>query len=303
MLSIEEMRRALEVRLGRSPSVRQVIGREHYYLQDPLVSHVQRGDHKFRFDYRNGLLVDLEQEAIYFSLMHCPAVTKHFKGNFDFNRFLAILEHTRFWRDRHVLGWSSVADQKDVWIIEEDHSIFKEALLRCDAEWGLPKDLFFGLDRRRHTNPSGKRGNYFSTLIGYIDRINSADELLNEVMPLLGWCLPSEQHPGRVASLAASLRGAGIAERCEFSSITGAPSDFYQAECSGRIEGAHIKPHAQGGGAGCDNGLWLCNSHHRMSEGRISGTRKVTRWKGRVESGRGDGIAPVIPPTPPDMRV
>lgn len=116
--SLEDIRSALQIRLGRSPSVRQVIGREQFFIQDPLTSHVQRGDHKFPFDYRNGLLVDLEQHDSYFSLVHCPAIARHIKKKFELSTLIDVLDRTSAWCDEHALGWSSVRMQTDFWIAQ-----------------------------------------------------------------------------------------------------------------------------------------------------------------------------------------
>ena len=146
----------------------------------------------------------------------------------------------------------------------------------------LKKDLFFGLDRRKHPNPKGRRGNLFSVLLGRFDRIQSAQSLVEAAMPLLGWCLPGDEHPGRLASLAAVLVAADVRKICEHQQIINAPAEFYSMECSSRIEGAHIKPHVRGGSASLSNGLWLCKSHHVASEGRIYGIRTKCRWNSKT---------------------
>jgi hypothetical protein len=277
--SLEDVRSALQTRLGRSPSVRQVIGREHFYIQDPLTSHVQRGDHKFPFDYRNGLLVDLEAQDCYFSLVHCPAIARHIKKNFDISTLFDVLDRISCWCDEYALGWSSVMMQSDFWIVHRDYATFRHQILDFESAHGLKKDLFYGLDKRRHRNPKARKGNFFSLRLGTLERIGSADELIDAAMPIFGWCLPSEEHPGRVASLAASLAGAGIAKICEFSSILDAPEHFYATECTASIEGAHIRPHAKGGSAASSNGLWLCSLHHRLSEGKVMGQRDRCTWQ------------------------
>ena len=277
--SLEDVCTALQARLGRSPSVRQVIGRKHFYIQDPLTSHVQRGDHKFPFDYRNGLLVDLEEHDSYFSIVHCPAIARHIKKNFNLSTLIEVLDRTSDWCDEYALGWSSVSMQSDFWIVHWDQATFRGQILDFESAYGLKTDLFYGLDRRRHRNPKARKGNFFSLRMGRLGRIGSADELIDAVMPLLGWCLPTEEHPGRVASLAASLAGAGIPKICEFRSVLDAPNHFYAAACTESIEGAHIRPHALGGSAFASNGLWLCSLHHRLSEGKVVGHRDRCIWQ------------------------
>lgn len=104
------------------------------------------------------------------------------------------------------------------------------------------------------------------------------NKITDAILPLMNWCLPLTEHPGRVASLAAALKGEGYAQTCEFPRIFGGPDNFYSDPCSGKVEGAHIRPHAKGGVANAANGLWLCGHHHRESEGKLRGERKNCKW-------------------------
>lgn len=57
---------------------------------------------------------------------------------------------------------------------------------------------------------------------------------------------------------------------CEYSKI----ENISHCECDGsEVQAAHIVPHAQGGSDRYWNGMWLCAKHHRMTEGRVAGSR------------------------------
>jgi hypothetical protein len=49
-------------------------------------------------------------------------------------------------------------------------------------------------------------------------------------------------------------------------------------QCAGQVQGAHIKPHAFSGLDKAENGLWLCEHHHRATEGKLQGTRGAVRF-------------------------
>ena len=53
------------------------------------------------------------------------------------------------------------------------------------------------------------------------------------------------------------------------------PQEILDAECDGIVQAAHIKPHHKGGSDKLTNGLWLCEKHHRMTEGKLTGSRDL----------------------------
>ena len=89
------------------------------------------------------------------------------------------------------------------------------------------------------------------------------------------WLYPSKPLFNRDASLNRNLQK--LVRQCEIKAIKNLPKNILTTPCNGQIEGAHIKPHKLGGSDKLENGLWLCNKHHRMTEGKISGQRSLTK--------------------------
>ena len=87
------------------------------------------------------------------------------------------------------------------------------------------------------------------------------------------WLYPSKPLFKRDASLYRSMQK--IERKCEFCAIQGLPQEILDAECDGIVQAAHIKPHHKGGSDKLTNGLWLCERHHRMTEGKLTGSRDL----------------------------
>ncbi len=77
----------------------------------------------------------------------------------------------------------------------------------------------------------------------------------------------------RTAALARNMKVRRIPKVCEFAEIRGTAGSGISPLCPGAIQGAHIKPDALGGSDRPENGLWLCEFHHRETEGKIKGSR------------------------------
>ena len=82
------------------------------------------------------------------------------------------------------------------------------------------------------------------------------------------------------------MRAAKIPIACEFASIMDLDRLVGAGEvsplCRGERQGAHIKPDALGGSDRPENGLWLCEYHHRATEGKLTGRRNGTDLDVRV---------------------
>ena len=87
------------------------------------------------------------------------------------------------------------------------------------------------------------------------------------------WLYPSKPLFKRDASLNRSMQK--IERKCEFRAIQGLPQEILDAGCDGIVQAAHIKPHHKGGSDKLTNGLWLCEKHHRMTEGKLTGSRDL----------------------------
>jgi hypothetical protein len=61
------------------------------------------------------------------------------------------------------------------------------------------------------------------------------------------------------------------------------PDSIRKTACSGQTEGAHIKPHKKGGSDKLPNGVWLCQRHHRLTEGKLDGKRGLNVFEVKYE--------------------
>jgi predicted restriction endonuclease len=68
-----------------------------------------------------------------------------------------------------------------------------------------------------------------------------------------------------------------VNRQCEIDKILEIPNEIMNKDCSGPIEGAHIVPHKDGGSDKLENGVWLCNLHHRLTEGKLEGQRDLKK--------------------------
>ena len=101
------------------------------------------------------------------------------------------------------------------------------------------------------------------------------DEIVEASWPLFLCLYPIKPIEGRSASLARNMTVRGILKECEFSKICLPDGHGISGECRGTIHGAHIKPDALGGSDRPENGLWLCQHHHRATEGSLKGARTL----------------------------
>ena len=62
--------------------------------------------------------------------------------------------------------------------------------------------------------------------------------------------------------------------------------NILKTACSGQIEGAHIKPYKDGGSDKLENGVWLCNLHHRLTEGKLEGCRGIDTFEVNLKNKR-----------------
>jgi len=67
--------------------------------------------------------------------------------------------------------------------------------------------------------------------------------------------------------------------KCEIRKIKNLPKSVIGTPCSGQVEGVHITPYKDGGSDKLQNGVWLCNAHHRLTEGKLAGSRGVDRFE------------------------
>ena len=274
----------LESKLGRPSYVRQVRSRNEWFVTDPMFSFVQHGMRKGVTGYRVGFFYSAATDDIAFYLVHSPIMAQLFKKNLRLPSLIHVATETAFLRSRSILSWSSRSARRQgkKWTFVEETSVedFVEVLHDVDSAHGFVSDLFPRIENQKTgKGPATWAGNDFFLLLAEgvsalnNDRLASVVELS---WPLFVCLYPIFAIEQRVASLARNLAASKLPKKCEYCRIADRPSESeISILCRGEIEGAHIKPHSLGGTDRMENGLWLCQYHHRETEGRLVGSRNA----------------------------
>lgn len=262
--------KAVSEKLGREAIFRKVNNRDEYFVLDLAFSYFQRADRNRRNDYRGGYLY-FEKEGknhLLFVLAHTPIMTSFFKSNFDYGVFKNIILETTQYRDEHFLRFKK--DSKYERIKTTDIQEFIHKLDKIE-ENGFARSAF-GKDSKGKTGV----GNIFVLRLGRGFNRKDIGEIVDKSWYLFLWLYPSKPVFTRNASLNRSLQK--IEAECEIGKIKNLPQSILGSVCSGQIEAAHIKPYKHGGSDKLSNGLWLCNYHHRITEGKLEGCRDIDNF-------------------------
>lgn len=277
---------AIEARIGRAAYVRQVKNGDEWFIADPVFSFVQHGLRTGATGYRVGFFYAASRDELAFYMVHSPAMAKVFKKNLELTTLVEVAKSTAPFRARSYMFWSSRAAKQQGLMLaaveDENINAFLQQVHEFHQEFDFKRDLFPPTENQgKGDGPSKWAGNDFGLLLA--EKVSSfaysqLESLVAAAWPLFLTLYPQEALEQRVASLARNLRSAGVVGRCEYHRITGSPPvSSASSQCSGPIEGAHVKPHSLGGTDLASNGMWLCRSHHRITEGRLAGQRgKVT---------------------------
>ncbi|MBM2813667.1 MAG: HNHc protein [Ignavibacteria bacterium] len=263
---VDIIRENVSEKLGREAIVRKVNNRDDYFILDLAFSYFQKADRNKRNDYRSGYLYYQRKDKKYllFVIAHCPIMITFFSNNFDYEKFRSIVVDTSKYRDEHFIRYAKSALKKEV--IKTD--VINYFLSKID---NLEKGDFKKQVFTKSTTKDAKTGNIF--VLGLANRFENKDigEIIGKTWDLFMWLYPTKPIFSRNASLNRSL--IKIDRKCEINKIDNLPDDIIKKSCSGEIEGAHILPHKDGGSDKLENGVWLCNLHHRMIEGKLTGQR------------------------------
>lgn len=257
-------------KLGRQAIFRKVNNREEYFILDLSFSYFQNANRKKRNDYRSGYLYVQKggNKRLLFALAHTPVMLSFFKKNFDYRVFRAIIERTAKYRVENYLRFSRYG------IKELIRTPNLEAFLRTLDEFemsGFARMAF----RKSKTGKTGV-GNLFGLCLADRCDESNVSEVIEESWDLFQWLYPTRPIFTRNASLNRNLKH--IEMGCEFARIKNLPEIVLKTPCCGQVEGAHIVPHKYGGSDKLQNGLWLCNVHHRLTEGKLDGSREIGRF-------------------------
>jgi hypothetical protein len=246
-----------------------------------MFSFVQHGLRKGATGYRVGYFVSLGENSLSFYLVHSPVMAQIFKKNLHVSAIAHAVRGCAPFCANPRMMWSSRLARKDgeKWFgIEDNVDEFLSWLDEIDERQFIA-DLFPRLENQKTgIGPSKWAGNDFRLLLAEnISSLKAQDAvvIIEATWPLFLCLYPVSAIEQRVASLARNLRSAKIRKECEYARILDNPDEStISSLCRGEIEGAHIKPHSLGGSDRTENGLWLCQYHHRQTEGRLVGSRK-----------------------------
>lgn len=274
---VEKISQAISFKLGREATIRKVKNNDQYFILDLAFSYFQKADRNRRNDYRSGYLFLKDKEGkscLLFVVAHAPIMFSFLLKNFDYLLFRQLVADTAMFRDKHYLEFTN-RRQKQL-IIEKSIQEFLVELDKIEVK-GFAKTVF----ARSNSSEKGI-GNIFGFEIARGFSENDVDEIIALTWDLFMWLYPSKPLFNRDASLSRSLKK--IEKRCEIKSIKNLPKHILNAPCCTQIEGAHIKPHKLGGSDKLENGVWLCNVHHVLTEGKLSGQRTLTGIDVRYEN-------------------
>ena len=278
----------LENKLGRLASIRQVKNSNNWWITDPVFSFIQRGLQKGMTGYRVGFFYDSKEDVLAFYLVHSKVMAQIFKTNIQLETLITTIRKTREFREFEHIVWSSRYAKKalnnghELLVFEAgDLNTQIRGLRQFEMDHEFQKDLFPPTVGKSGQKAIAK-GNDFYLLLA-----EKCSKLPKKRLPVLleaSWNLfctlyPTEPVEKRSAALARRLISAKIPQMCEYQKISGIPNTrVISKQCVGEVQGAHIKPHAFGGSDQTINGLWLCQYHHRATEGRLSGTRESVNF-------------------------
>lgn len=276
-IEVECLFDAVSQRLGREACIRQVKNEETYFILDNAFSYFQKADRDRQVGYRTGYCFNrgataTEASYLQFIMVHSPIMFSFFQQNFDYATFRNMLEETAPYRNFHYMYYvlyDKSREKKEKFEIE--HNDINDFLKEVDAveeKYGFAKTIFSRKNSSQHN-----LGNTFYLDLAWRPRLRDIPDIVEKTWNLFLWLYPSKPLFTRDASLYRSMQK--IERKCEFRSIQGLPQEILDAECSGVVQAAHIKPHSKGGSDKLTNGLWLCEKHHRMTEGRLTGSRDL----------------------------
>jgi hypothetical protein len=274
---VADIVKAVSEKLGREAIFRKVNNRDEYFVLDLAFSYFQRADRNRRNDYRGGYLF-FEKDGInylLFVLAHTPIMTSFFKNNFDYDVFKHIILNTAQYRDEHFLRFKK--DGKNERIKTTNVQEYLHELDEIEKN-GFARSVF-GKDSKGKTGV----GNIFVVCLGRGFDQKDIGEIVDKSWYLFLWLYPSKPVFTRNASLNRSLQK--IEAKCEIGKIKNLPQSILSSVCSGQIEAAHIKPYKNGGSDKLSNGLWLCNYHHRITEGKLEGCRDIDNFDVNYKKG------------------
>lgn len=280
----ELIRDVVSEKLGRSAVLKKVKNRCDSYITDPVFSYIQAADRNRRKDYRLGFKWEPRFKRLWFYMVHNPIGAGIFKRNLDVSELFEVIRKTAKFRTEHQLLYSSREEKRlnrneRKKVHNRSLTSFLDELKDFDDTIGLRKDLFPTLPNRgksRTTERAWSAGNQFGLLLASAAKTKfdkpTIKKIIDDAWPMFMALYPTEPMFKREATLARQLLVKDEEKHCSFLSIQRLPRTIKVMECNGLIDAAHIKPHSMGGSDKAENGIWLCRTHHKLTEGRLKGS-------------------------------
>ncbi len=279
--SIDNLADAVSGQLGRPCSLRKVKNRPEWWIADPVFSYLNHG----HTGYRVGFHLDTVSATLHFSMVHSRFVASIFKQNLLSNTLVEVLRNTERYRKLHAISWDSKFNfnkykKSLINIANDDFADFIGLVEYFNKKYDFVKDLFPSVP---NTGIGGGKacsaGNTFYLRLADRVEVLSSRTAIGEVVglawPLFLYLYPFKTIQKRDSSLARKMRSAKIRrslrdttdsiQRWILRSRTRVWGSCRLLTSSLTRSAAPTMP---------ITALWLCESHHRATEGKLKGTRQ-----------------------------
>ena len=284
------LKEALAQRMGRPAAIRAVKGSlTQWFIFDPSFAVIQRGAGSNSRGYRSGIFVDDNQINFFNVHSRTPAMLLRKNLLERPEALLNAAERTLHLRRYHYLHFSSRSVSRKTgakrWadttrVIESaSWKDFKQEI--TDDTSSLIRDMFPELPSAGKVGTrEAVRGSDFHLFLADYHRIEytksddtaeaRASQIIEAAWHLFACLYPWDSPKRRDTSLRRAMLSKPGLLACEYRKI----ESSWDSECDDSdVQAAHVVPHAQGGSDRYWNGIWLCSKHHRMTEGRVIGSR------------------------------
>ncbi|HRH71171.1 MAG TPA: HNH endonuclease signature motif containing protein [Flavobacteriales bacterium] len=279
----ELIQEVVSEKLDRPALLRKGKNRNDSYITDPVFSYIQTADRNRRTDYRIGFRWVPQYRCLWFSFVYNPIGADTFQRNLDVTRLITTIRKTAHFRTTHNLYFSSKSEfslrnHETKIFYDKDLNTFLAEVNAFDEARDLRRDLFPKLPNRgksQTTDHAWAAGKEFALLLATGERTVFDKPTIKKIIAL-SWPLFLSLYPTKpIAKRDATLRRQLLVIDpdicCNMNAIRRLPKSIKNVPCSQVFEAAHIKPHRSGGTDKGVNGIWLCRTHHKLTEGKLKG--------------------------------
>jgi hypothetical protein len=274
---VDAILNAVSEKLGREAIVRQVKNTNEWIILDIAFSYFQKADRNRQVGYRSGFSYFIDKgnnKRLMFMMVHTPIMFQFFHDNFDYQIFRDIAIKTDKFKKFPVMCYKIYNSQKIGTFYGGNYENLDNLLTEMDCleeQLGFAKKLF----SKSNSSKAGLGNTFYFDIANGNNNltIKNIPEIIDISWPLFMWLYPSKPLFTRDATLNRAMKH--IYKECEVSKIKDLPATIADEPCEGELQAAHIKPHHLGGNDKVGNGLWLCEKHHKLTEGHLKGARTL----------------------------